>query len=229
MDTSQLILMAIIAAPEIAVIFILLIMQEWRYRLLGTSYYKIHVMEKGNILNTILVPINNQLVYLDFKNKVGWIIPDRDNLIQQRKSFMFFADKRSCCALHINDCDRQKILDEVKKAKNMDSLLAKLPLVNRFYLQRAKRIDSIFGYDIKDDNGQKIHVSGQKGFAMKVKLNPEFMIDAVTFFHISTQLITDKIIKNATSIWDVLERNMVIIIIGLVIIVGLVIFSSRSG
>ena len=228
MDTNQLIIMALISAPEIAVVLILLIMKEWRFRVLGTSYYKIHVMEKGNILDTILVPISNQLVYLDFKQKVAWIIPDKDNLIQQRKSFMFFADKRSCCALHINDIDRQKILDEVKKAKNMDTLLAKLPLIHRFYLQRAKRIDSIFGYDVKDDNGQLMHVSGQKGFAAKVKLNPEFMIDAVTFFHISTQLITDKIIKNATSIWDVLERNLPIIIVGIIIVAGLVIYSSRG-
>jgi hypothetical protein len=201
-------------------------MPEWRYRIMGTAYYKIFIMEKGLVLSQKLLVVKNQLVYLDYKNAVAWIIPDKDTLIQQRKSLLWFADKRSCCAIKIEDVDYQKILDAIKVEKDLDSLISKIPIIHRFYLQRAAKIDKIFGYTQTIDGEQK-YISGKRGFAAKVKLNPEFMIDAITFFHIATQLITDKIIKNPVSMWEMIERNLPLIIIGCIICGGLIIFGTR--
>jgi hypothetical protein len=202
-------------------------MPEWRYRLLGTAYYKIFIMEKGIALgNPILLPVKNQLVYLDYKQGVSWIIPDKDTLIQHRKSLIWFADKRSCCALKVEDADYQKVIDAIQKEKNCDNVIAKLPIIKRFYLQRAAKIDKVFGYTTNEEGETRI-VSGKIGFAAKIRLNPEFMIDAITFFHIATQLITDKIIKNPISMWEMIERNLPLIVIGSVIIVGLLIFTNR--
>lgn len=225
---TMLIISLLTVSPVLITVIILLIMPEWRYRVMGTPYYKIFIMEKGLVLKQILLVIKNQLVYLDFKNGVAWIIPDKDTLIQQRKSLIWFADKRSCCALKITDNDYQIVLDAINKEINADSIISKIPIINMFYLQRVNKIEKIFGNTRSDEHGENHYISGKIGYAAKVKLNPEFMIDAITFFHIATQLITDKIIKNPTSLWEMIERNLPIIIIGSIIIIGLLIFSNRQ-
>lgn len=208
--------------------FLIMIFPEWKFRLLGIPYYRIHIMEKGIVLKTLYLKIKNQLVYQDFKNGVSWIIPDKRNLITIHKvGLLWFADKRSCCAIKVEDKEYQDIIASLKKEKNLDSIISKIPIIHYFYLQRAAKIDKIFGYESTDEQGKSTFVSGKKGFAAKVKLNPEFMIDAISFFHISSQLITDKIIKNPVSLWEMIERNLPLIIIGIIICLGLVIYSTH--
>jgi hypothetical protein len=228
--TPMIAISIIILIPIMVSLLLLLMLPEWRMRALGTAYYKIFIMEKGLVLQTIILKIKNQLVYLDPKNGVAWIIPPKDKLITVNKNgLLWFADKRSCVGFTAEDTDYVSIMAEIKKLKNMDSILAKIPLINTFYLTRSKKIDAIYSYETTDSKGNKTYFSGKKGFAAKVKTNPDFAIDAITFFHIATQLITDKIIKNPVSMWEMLERNMPIIIVGIVIIVGLILFSNRGA
>lgn len=225
LDFTPMVAIAIIVfIPIVIVLLLLLILPEWRLRAFGTAYYKIFILEKGLVLSTIILKIKNQLVYLDYKNGIAWIIPPKDKLVTINKNgLMWFADKRSCIGYAPEDIDLLSVKAEIKKIKNMDSILAKIPIISQFYQSRSKKIDSVFGYE---EDGK--WVNGKKGFAAKVKTNPDFAIDAITFFHIATQLITDKIIKNPVSLWEMLERNLGIIIVGSIIIIALVLFSMRT-
>lgn len=226
--TTMILYTALCVSPFFVIGILILIFPEWRFRLLGTPYYKIHIMEKGIVLKTIYQKIKNQLIYQDYKQGVSWIIPDKRDLITVHKvGLMWFADKRSCCAIKIEDKDYQDIIASLKREKNLDSIIAKIPVIHYFYLQHAQKIDKIFGYETKDEKGNIQFISGKKGFAAKVKLNPEFMIDAISFFHVSSQMITDKIIKNPVSLWEMIERNLPLIIIGVIICLGLVIYSTK--
>jgi hypothetical protein len=179
-------------------------------------YWHAYILNGNQVLKRIIVNIDlKQLKVKSIDMKpYSWIISE-GYWINFKSAFIVFLDISSCMAINLMTDDEQKLFKEIKQEKDSKKIIARIPIINRFFHSKDKYFN----------NDEKL-----VGFASKIKSNPEFIINAVTFHIFLKQKFTNDIIKVPKTIWEILEENMtLIIIVSFIVIMAFLLLSHAPN
>lgn len=183
------------------------------YNLFRTPHYICYVLDNGFVTHTLIEKAKGQW-YLTY-NKHAVLIPKSID-IRRKSSLIFYADVKNGVSISLLDTEQQKNLEKIReyagkktnKQKAIE-LLQKIPIVHSFYVMKKSytTVDEVV-------------------LASKLALNPNVIIDACSLYTILTSNSIEMVMKNPTTIYDVLKDNAAIIVIGCVAIIFIL---FRSG
>lgn len=162
-------------------------------------YWKVFITDGNDVLKTRI--INKDLKQSKVKTiedkPYTWIIKD-NSWINFKAGSVIVCNIASCMNINLLSDVEQKLFNELKEEKENKKIIEKIPIINRFFHSKTNYFNS---------NDRLV------GFATKIKTNPEFIINAVTFHIFLKQKFTNDIIKVPKTIWEILEENMTLLIV----------------